>query len=663
MPPQFEVNVGKETIFFETGSVARQANGAILARQGDTVVIVTAVSSPEPAEGKDYFPLTVDYREKAYAAGKIPGGYFKREGRPSEKEILVSRLMDRPLRPLFPDGYFNEVQVIALVLSADQLNDPDILAMNSASAALVASDIPFLGPIGAVRVGYINNEFVINPTIPQMIESTLNLIVAGTAEAILMVESGSNELDEEILLSALDFAHENIQKIVSVQNDLQKELDVNKQKVEFRPIDENVYEKTKNLLGGKLLETMLKHSKKESYKAMYDLKKEVLAKFEEESEEIQLDARRSFDDIEKKTFRKYITESGLRTDGRKFEDIRKITPFVGVLPRTHGSSLFTRGETQALVTCTLGTWADEQRIDDLEGESFKSFMLHYNFPPFCVGEVSNMRGPGRREIGHGALAERALKAALPNDENFPYTVRIVSDILESNGSSSMATVCGGTLAMMDAGIPIKAPIAGIAMGLIKEDDKIIILSDILGAEDHLGDMDFKVAGSKNGITALQMDIKITGINREVMKQALAQAKEGRIYILEKMLAELPAPRENVSIYAPRIITYKIKTEKIKDVIGPGGKMIRKITEETGCKIEIDDTGSIQIASPDQISANKALEFIKEITQEPEIGMTYKGKVRKITDFGAFVEILPGIDGLVHISQLSNERVRKVTDIL
>jgi len=663
MPPQCEITIGKETLYFETGSVARLANGAVLARQGDTVVMVTAVSSPEPAEGKDYFPLTVDYREKAYAAGKIPGGYFKREGRPSEKEILVSRLMDRPLRPLFPDGYLNDVQIIALVLSADQVNDPDILAINAASTALCVSDIPFLGPLGAVRIGYIDGEFIANPTIPQTAESKLNLVVAGTSEAIMMVECGANELEEEVILSALNIAHENIKKIVKIQEDFQKEISLTKQVVDYRAIDEKLYKRVEEFLGDRLLESMLIPSKKESYKAIYQLKKELLQEFEEEEDEVKNDVNRAFNEIEKKVFRNYVTRSRRRTDGRNFEDIRKITPIVGVLPRAHGSALFTRGETQALVSCTLGTWTDEQKIDDLEGESFKSFMLHYNFAPFCVGEVSFLRNPGRREIGHGALAERALKPIIPDDIDFPYTLRIVSDILESNGSSSMATVCGGTLAMMDAGVPIKAPVAGIAMGLIKEEDNIIILSDILGVEDHLGDMDFKVAGTKDGITALQMDIKITGITQEIMKSALEQAKRGRLFILERMLEEIPTPRETISPYAPRIITHKVKTDRIKDVIGPGGKVIRMITEETGCKIEIDDQGNIQIASPDQTSAKKALEMIKDLTQEPEIGMIYKGKVKRITEFGAFVEILPGVDGLVHISQLSNSRIRKVSDVL
>jgi len=663
MPPQCEVKIGNETLFFETGTVAKQANGSILARQGDTVVLVTASSSPEPVVGKDYFPLTVDYREKAYAAGKIPGGYFKREGRPGEKEILISRLMDRPIRPLFPDGYMNEVQIIALVLSADQVNDPDILAMNAASAALSVSDIPFMGPLGSVRVGYINDEFIINPTTQQLSESQLNLVVAGTAEAILMVECGANEFDEDKIIDALNLAHENIKKIVEVQKEFQNTVNVSKQEVNFKSIDENIYEKTKNFLGDRLIDAMTIPEKLESYKAIYELKKELMVQFEEETEEVMSDVNKSFEDIEKKVFRNHIVTNNKRTDGRNFNEIRKITPIVGVLPRAHGSSLFTRGETQALVSCTLGTWSDEQKIDDLDGETFKSFMLHYNFPPFCVGEVSPLRNPGRREIGHGALAERALKAVLPDDDKFPYTLRIVSDILESNGSSSMATVCGGTLAMMDAGIPIMAPVAGIAMGLVKEGDRVIILSDILGSEDHLGDMDFKVTGTTKGITALQMDIKITGITQEIMKQALAQAKEGRLFILHKMLEELPEYRSEMSLYAPRILTYKVKTDKIKDVIGPGGKVIRGITEQTGCKIEIDDTGTIQIASPDVNSANKALDIIKEITQEPEIGMTYKGKVKKITDFGAFVEIIPGIDGLVHISQLSNERIRRVEDVL
>jgi len=586
MPPQCEIKIGDEKLFLETGSVARQANGAILARQGDTVIMCTAVCSPEPIEGRDYFPLSVDYREKTYAAGKIPGGYFKREGRPSEKEILISRLMDRPIRPLFPEGYLNEVQIIAYVLSVDKIHDPEMIAMNAASAALSISDIPFLGPLGAVRIGLINDELVVNPTIPQIAESNLNLVVAGTEEAIMMVECGANEVSEDTILSALDLAHENIKKIVETQKEFQKEINIPKQPVNSVTLDENVYNKVKDFLGNKLLDSMLIPIKKESYKAIYDLKKALIESFGEDADELKSEINKSFEKIEKEIFRKYITENKIRTDGRAFENIREITPNVSVLPRTHGSSIFTRGETQALVTCTLGTWVDEQKIDDLEGEYYKSFMLHYNFAPFCVGEVSFLRNPGRREIGHGALAERALKPIIPDNENFPYTLRIVSDILESNGSSSMATVCGGTLSLMDAGVPIKSPVAGIAMGLIKENDDILILSDILGIEDHLGDMDFKVTGTTDGITACQMDI-----------------------------------------------------------------------------IEIDDTGTIQIASPDSGSANKALDLIKELTQDPEIGTTYHGTVKKITDFGAFVEILPGIDGLVHISQLANHRVKRVEDVL
>jgi polyribonucleotide nucleotidyltransferase len=663
MPHQCEIEVGNKVMFFETGSVARQANGSVLARQGDTVVLVTATCSLEPVQNKDYFPLTVDYREKAYAAGKIPGGYFKREGRPSEKEILVSRLMDRPIRPLFPENYLNEVQIVATVLSADQENDPDILAMNAESAALIVSDIPFDNPIGAVRVGYIDKNYIVNPTQTQMSQSELNLIIAGTYDAIVMVESSANELDEDTILSGIFFGHEEIKKIVNAIRDFQKSVNQPKKEVPIKPEETEIYKKVEDFLGDKVLISMLKPSKKESHNALYELKKELLASFENETDETILPkVLKIFEDIEKKVFRKYVVENSKRIDGRNLDEIRKITPIVSILPRVHGSALFTRGETQALVSCTLGTWMDEQKIDDLDGESFKSFMLHYNFAPFCVGEVSGLKSPGRREIGHGALAERALKPVIPNDESFPYTIRIVSDILESNGSSSMATVCGGSLALMDAGIPIKAPVAGIAMGLIKENDKIIILSDIIGSEDHLGDMDFKVAGTSKGITALQMDIKISGLTKEIMHQALEQAKKGRMFILDKMQEELSAPRLEISPFAPRIISHKVKVEKIKDVIGSGGKVIRSIIEQTGCKIEIDDSGLIQIASPDLNSAHKALNIIKDLTQEPEVGMTYMGKVKRITDFGAFVEILPGIEGLVHISQMSNNRIRRVQDV-
>jgi len=648
----------------ETGLMAKQAGGAVVARYGDTVVLSTAVASKVERENVDFLPLTVDYQEKAYAAGRIPGGFFKREGRQTEKEILSSRLIDRPIRPLFPDGYYFDTQIIASVLSIGDESSTDLMGMIASSAALAVSDIPFKGPIGSVRVGFIDGKFVINPGLKELEASNLNLVVAGTADAIMMVEGGAKELTEDQMLEALETAHREIKKIVALQNELVAKIGKPKRTVKVVAIDKELAKEVVALAMDRLLTAIVIPNKLERQKTLDVLLDEIKQKLKKEDDPTrsrQISA--IFVDLEKDEVRKIILEKNIRADGRMPDEIRPITSVVGLLPRTHGSALFTRGETQALVVATLGTSEDEQRIDSLEGEYFKTFMLHYNFPPFSVGETKPLRGPGRREVGHGALAERALKAMVPTKLEFPYTIRIVSDILESNGSSSMATVCGGTLALMDAGVPIKAPVAGIAMGLIKEADKVVVLSDILGLEDHLGDMDFKVTGTSQGITALQMDMKIEGITIDVMRSALQQAREGRLHILGKMLDTLPAPRKNLNPFAPRIITMQINPDKIKDVIGSGGKVIRSIVEQTGAKIDIEDSGVINIASSDEAAANKVKEIIRGIVQEAEVGKLYMGKVRKIMDFGAFVEIFPGTDGLLHISQISEKRLEKVTDEL
>ena len=659
-----ETEIGGRRVILETGLMAKQANGAVVARYGDTVVLSTAVASKVERENVDFLPLTVDYQEKAYAAGRIPGGFFKREGRQSEKEILTSRLIDRPIRPLFPDGYYYDTQIIASVLSIGDESSMDLMGMIASSAALAISDIPFKGPIGAVRIGYIDGKFVTNPGHKELEATRLNLVVAGTAEAIMMVEGGANELTEDQMLEALEIAHREIKKIVALQNELAAKVGKAKRVVKTVEIDKALAGEVAALAMDRLLTAIVIPNKMERQKTLDVLLDDIKQKLKKED-----DPARSrqiatiFFNIEKDEVRKIILEKNIRADGRKPDQIRQISSVVGMLPRTHGSALFTRGETQALVITTLGTSEDEQRIDSLEGEYYKTFMLHYNFPPFSVGETKPLRGPGRREVGHGALAERALNPMLPTKLEFPYTIRLVSDILESNGSSSMATVCGGTLSLMDAGVPIKAPVAGIAMGLIKEGDKVIILSDILGLEDHLGDMDFKVTGTSTGITALQMDMKIEGITIDVMRTALQQAKNGRLHILGKMLETLAAPRKNLNPFAPRIITMQINPDKIKDVIGSGGKVIRSIVEQTGAKIDIEDSGVINIASSDEAAANKAKEIIRGIVQDAEVGKLYMGKVRKIMDFGAFVEIFPGTDGLLHISQISDQRIEKVTDAL
>jgi polyribonucleotide nucleotidyltransferase len=648
----------------ETGRVAKQAGGAVLVQYGETIVLVTVVSSSELREGIDFLPLTVDYQEMAYAAGRIPGSFFRREvGRPSEKETLTSRLIDRPLRPLFPKGYRNETQVIATVLSVDQENDPDVLAMVGASAALEVSDIPFNGPIAGIRVGRVNGELILNPTGSELEDSDINLIVAGTREAVVMVEGGAREVPEEDMVRAVFFGHEGIQRIIDIQKELGRLVGKSKRAFPAPVEDEGLQTQLFNLARIPLQEALSLSGKMERQNRIQTIREELVQSLTQENPEGKKDILKYFEDLERRLIREMIVRDKTRIGGRTYNQVRPITCEVGVLPRTHGSALFTRGETQALAVTTLGTSSDEQRIDSLNGESFKSFMLHYNFPPFSVGEARMLRGPGRREIGHGALAERALKPMLPANEDFPYTIRIVSEILESNGSSSMATVCGASLSLMDAGVPIRSHVAGVAMGLIIEEGEVVILTDILGDEDHCGDMDFKVTGTEQGVTALQMDIKIRGVTQEIMGQALRQAKEGRLHILRLMNQAILEPRSSISDYAPKITTIEINPEKIREVIGPGGKVIRAIVAETGAKIEVEDSGKVVIASSDSKGVDRAIAMIKEIVQEVEIGQLYLGKVIKIMDFGAFVEILPGTEGLIHISQLDNHHVKKVTDVL
>jgi len=659
-----EMDVAGRRLRLETGRVAKQADGAVLATYADTVVLATAVASQTVKPGVDFLPLTVDYQEKAYAAGKIPGGYFKREGRPSEKEVLTSRLIDRPMRPLFPEGYYFETQVIASVLSADQTGSSDVVGITAASAALTLSDIPFEGPVAGVKIGRVNGQFVVNPTLETLETSDLHLVVAGTADAVMMVEGGGNELPEAVMIEAIELAHAEIKKIVAKVLELRALAGRRKRAVKVEKIDPDLAGEVRQLVAGPIREAILIPNKTARQERLDQILEEAVEKLQTDDPDRSRHVKLVFHSLEYSEVRSMILERSIRADGRGPADIRPVTCEVGVLPRTHGSALFTRGETQSLAVVTLGTTEDEQRIDGLEGEYYRTFMLHYNFPPFSVGEARPLRSPGRREVGHGALAERALKPVIPPKEGkdgFPYTLRLVSDILESNGSSSMATVCGGTLALMDAGVPIREPVAGIAMGLIKEGEHVMVLSDILGLEDHLGDMDFKVTGTKQGVTALQMDIKIAGITPDLMRQALEQARTGRLYILGKMAEALPAPRPNLSPFAPRIHTIQIKQDKIRDVIGPGGKMIRSIIAECGVKINVEDTGIVTIAAVDEASANKAKEIISRLTEEVEVGKMYLGTVRKIMDFGAFVEILPGTDGLVHISQLAHHRVKAVSD--
>src|SRR6266478_4188291 len=656
---------GGKRISFETGKLAKQAHGSVVVRIGDNVVLATATANPDPREGIDFFPLTVDYREYTYAGGRIPGGFIKREGRPSEREILTSRQIDRPVRPLFPDGFRCETQGIAFVLSADTENDPDVAGINGASAALTISDIPFEGPIGAVRVGLVNGAFVINPTYSEMRESLLNIMVVGTSEGIVMIESGAKEVKEETVVDAIEFAHTEIKKICAAINDLKQKAGKPKRQVTPPEFDQAYYDDLKNRVGADLTDRLntQKYPKAESYTLVRELKKGLQAAIPAEDEAAQKKFKTYFETLRERIFREQVINQKRRPDGRSFDQIRDIWIEVGVLPRTHGSAIFTRGETQALVTTTLGTSDDMQRLEVFEGEAKKRFMLHYNFPPFSVGEVAFLRGAGRREIGHGALAERSISNVLPDEDKWPYAMRVVSDILESNGSSSMATVCGAALSLMDAGVPLKAPVAGVAMGLVKEGEQYAILTDIAGAEDHYGDMDFKVAGTRDGITALQMDIKVSGITAQIMREALAQAQRGRMFILEKMEEVLSSHREKVSAYAPRIYTLQIPVDRIRDVIGPGGKMIRSIIEQTGVKIDVEDTGKVNVASNDEASANKALQIIRDLTATAEVGKTYLGKVSRLADFGAFVEILPGTDGLLHISEVAEHRIKDIKDEL
>jgi polyribonucleotide nucleotidyltransferase len=662
MVERLEMDVAGRQLTIESGRVAKQADGAVLVQMADTVVLVTAVTAKAPRAGVDFLPLTVDYQERAYAAGKIPGGFFKREGRPAEREILSGRLIDRPLRPLFPKRFYHETQVIASVLSADQSNATDFLGIIGASAALSISSSPFQGPVAGIRIGRVDGRFVVAPTLAELEQSTLNVVVAGTRDAVMMVEGEASELPEDVMLEAIMLAHAEIKKIIALQDELVKRVGKPKLTVPKTEADPAVVAVVDREATGPVREALLIPNKTERSERMAAILADVLARLgSKEAPEKNREIMEVFHDLERNQMRRMILDKGVRADGRSPTGIRPITCEIGVLPRTHGSALFTRGETQSLAVVTLGTSDDEQRIDALEGESTKSFMLHYNFPPFSVGEARPMRGPGRREIGHGALAERALKPVIPTKEKFPYTLRIVSDILESNGSSSMATVCGGTLALMDAGVPIAAPVGGIAMGLIKEGGDVEIISDILGVEDHLGDMDFKVTGTRTGVTALQMDIKIQGIDRSIMEKALAQAKLGRLHILDKMAEAIAEPRGSLSTHAPRILTMKVKPDKVREVIGPGGKVIRGIIAQTGVKIDVEDDGSIAIASSDEAAARKAIEMIKQITEDVEVGKLYMGKVTRIMEFGAIVEIGPGVDGLVHISQLAPHRVKAVTD--
>ena len=665
MHHQVSLELGGRTLTLETGRVAKQANGAIWARYGDTVVLVAACMDSKATE-KDFLPLTVDYREYTYSAGKIPGGFFKREGRPSEREILTSRMIDRPLRPLFPEGWNRETQVIALVLSADSQNDPDMVAITAASAAAYCSDLPFDTPVAAVRVGLLDGKLVANPTYDEQKTSMLNIVVVASEQAIVMVEAGAMEVSEDSVADALEFGHSEARRIVAAIRELHGKLNLKKVAVAPPPFDEALYKEIESKWGARLHDALdtAKHPKKESYGLVDAVAKEISDSIPAEDADKRKLAARAFERLREKYFRDDMLELHRRPDSRAFDQIRSITCEVGVLPRTHGSALFTRGETQALGTITLGTKEDMQRLDLLfESDTFKRFMLHYNFPPFSVGEVKFMRGPGRREVGHGALAERAIAGLLPGDDTFPYAMRIVSDILESNGSSSMATVCAGTLALLDAGVPMRAPCAGIAMGLVVEGSKYAILTDIAGAEDHYGDMDFKVAGTSKGITALQMDIKVSGVTIAMMREALAQARKARLEILDAMARTITEPRAELSQYAPRLFMLQIPVDKIRDLIGPGGKKIRSITETTGCKIDVMDDGKVHVFSADGPAGEEAVRLIREITATAEVGKTYLGTVTRIAEFGAFVEIFAGTDGLLHISEISEQRIRAVRDEL
>jgi polyribonucleotide nucleotidyltransferase len=663
MVQKLQVDLGGRPFSVETGRVARQANGSVLVQYGETVVLVTAVIADKKREGVDFLPMTVNYQEMTYAAGRIPGGFFKREGRPSDRETLISRFIDRPLRPLFPKGFRNEIQIIATVLSADQDNDPAILGMIGASSALSLSDIPFDGPIAGAKVGRIDGEYVLNPTHDELELSDIDLFVAGSENAIIMVEGSAKEVKEREILEAILFGHQSLKPVIDLQKQLREASGMIGKEFDFQKPEEALYEKVRASAQEKLMETFQITEKTKRRERLEEILQQTLQELGVEDENTQKIVRIVLEEINRKLVRKLILGQKRRIDGRSLSEIRPISCEVGILPRTHGSALFTRGETQVLAVVTFGTSEDEQKINSLTGETYKSFMLHYNFPPFCVGEVSPLRPPSRREIGHGALAERAILPILPSNENFPYTIRIVSEVLESNGSSSMATVCGATLSLMDAGVPIKAPVAGIAMGLILEEGEAAVLSDILGDEDHFGDMDFKVAGTAQGLTAIQMDIKVRGISKEIMERVLDQAREGRLHILEKMRETIPEPRKDLSRHAPRIVTLKVKQEKIRDIIGPGGKTIRSIVDQTGVKVDVEDSGIVKLASPNYEAIEKAIYMIKMLTQEVEVGGLYTGKVKRILGFGAIVEIFPGTDGLVHISQLAESHVREVSDVV
>ena len=666
MEPQehkLELDLGGQTLTISTGKMAKLAAGSAVVRLGDTVVLVAAAAAKTPTPNRDFVPLTVDYRERTYAAGKIPGGFFKREGRPTEKEVLSSRLIDRPIRPLFSKQFPYETQIMATVMSSDQENDGDVLALIGASAAVCLSDIPFPEPIGGVRVGRVNGQLIVDPTVSQLEESEMDIVVAGTADNIIMVEGGSREVSESDLLEALRFAMEHIRNIVAIQRELIAKNGKAKRPLVAPPDTAELARALDGACRERLRQAIRIPGKEARQEEVDRIATEAIAQFKERFPEQEAYIGKILHDLERDELRGMVLREGVRADGRGLDQIRKVTVDVGALPRTHGSCLFTRGETQALATCTLGTKSDEQRIEELEGQSWKSYMLHYNFPPFSVGEVRPIRGPGRREIGHGALAERAIEPVIPSESNFPYTIRVVSDILESNGSSSMATVCAGAMALMDAGVPIKAPVAGIAMGLIKEGEGVAVLTDILGVEDHLGDMDFKVTGTREGVTAFQMDTKIGGISFEVLSQALERARAGRLHILDIMADALPQPRAEMSPFAPRIIILNINPDKIREVIGPGGKIIKRITEETGAQIDIEDSGEVRIAAVNREGGKRAEEMIRNITEDPEPGRVYQGKVRSVVAFGAFVEIVPGRDGLLHISEIDHHRVARTEDVL
>jgi len=664
MEEKIELKIGNRTLVFETGKIAKQAKGSALVTYEGSVVLTTACTSMQEAKDIDYLPLTVHYKEKYYAAGKIPGGFIKREGRPKDKEILVSRLIDRPIRPLFPKEYRKDIQIISTTISTDQINPPDILAMNGASIALGLSDIPFLKLIGAVRVGMINGEYVINPTYTQIEDGLMDLVVAGTEDAIVMVEGGANEVSEEDVLEGISFAESHIKEIIAAQKELVAKVGKNKEEVIAESIPDDFSEAVRTIAYPMYEEACFVQGKLNRQAALEKAGKDTIEQIKEKyGEEPLPQVYEILENVEREIVRNSILKEKKRSDGRGLKDVRPISIELNVLPRTHGSALFTRGETQSFAITSLGTVSDEQRFDDIEGEGTKNFMLHYNFPPFSVGEVGSFGGPGRREIGHGNLAERAIAPVMPMKEEFPYTVRVVSEITESNGSSSMASVCSGTLSLLCAGVPLKDSVAGVAMGLVYEDGNYAILTDILGSEDHLGDMDFKVAGTRRGITALQMDIKISGISKDLMKQALEQAREGRLFILDKMAEVINAPAQNISAYAPKIMTIKVETDKIGLIIGPGGKTVRSIIEKSGAEVNIDDNGTITLSSKDEEAVKKAYDMICTMTEEVEVGKTYEGRVKRIMDFGAFIEILPGKEGLCHISQLDHKRVNKVTDVL